>query len=265
MTEINRREGIDDLGGPRIMRQHKQKLVWTTLGLILFCCSYGLTSTSLMIGHFSSLDPATEISAPWEKLSFPSIERQTEYSTIQLDGRTVIRARSKAAASGMVRDLDIDPTRYPWLSWQWRIENTLNKGDVTTKQGDDCAARIYVAFEFVEEGKTFWDRFRHKAACIAAGKKLPGTALTYIWGNKAIPGTIIDSPYTPQSKMVIVESGNGLKGKWVLEKRNIMKDYQTAFGHAPPKIMGIAIMTDTDNTGASTTAYYGDIHLECDS
>jgi len=32
-----------------------------------------------------------------------------------------------------------------------------------------------------------------------------------------------------------------------------------AFGTEPLKISGVAIMTDTDNTGESATAYYGDI------
>ena len=34
-----------------------------------------------------------------------------------------------------------------------------------------------------------------------------------------------------------------------------------AFGEEPPKINGIAIMTDADNTGKSATAYFGDIRL----
>jgi len=40
------------------------------------------------------------------------------------------------------------------------------------------------------------------------------------------------------------------------------EDYKQAFGKEPPMISGIAIMTDTDNTGESATAYYGDILLK---
>lgn len=221
-----------------------------------------LADNMLVVGDFSSLDPATGISAPWEPLYFPGIDRHTEYTAIQMNGRTFIQARSMASASGLMRNLDINPARSLWLSWQWRIEGILEKGDVSTKQGDDCAARIYVAFEFIAEGKTFWERIKHKAACIAAGRQLPGSALTYIWGNKATPETIINSPYTRQSKMVVVKSGNGLAKQWVSEKRNIINDYQDAFGYGPPKVMGIAIMTDTDNTGESTTTYYGDISID---
>lgn len=34
------------------------------------------------------------------------------------------------------------------------------------------------------------------------------------------------------------------------------------FGEEPPQVEGIAIMTDTDNTGESAIAYYDDIKIE---
>jgi hypothetical protein len=45
----------------------------------------------------------------------------------------------------------------------------------------------------------------------------------------------------------------------VNEERNVYEDYKKAFGEEPPMISGIPIMTGTDNTGESATAYYGDI------
>ncbi|MGH8666789.1 MAG: DUF3047 domain-containing protein, partial [Burkholderiales bacterium] len=39
----------------------------------------------------------------------------------------------------------------------------------------------------------------------------------------------------------------------------VYEDYKRAFGAEPGRIKAIAIMTDTDNTGASVEAYYGDI------
>ncbi len=59
--------------------------------------------------------------------------------------------------------------------------------------------------------------------------------------------------------MIVVESGDSRLDRWVSVERNIYKDYLQAFGEEPPMISGVAIMTDTDNTGESATAYYGDI------
>ncbi len=62
-------------------------------------------------------------------------------------------------------------------------------------------------------------------------------------------------------KMIVVESGAGKLNQWVSEERNVYEDYVKAFGEEPPLISGVAIMTDTDNTGESATAYYGDIQF----
>ena len=59
--------------------------------------------------------------------------------------------------------------------------------------------------------------------------------------------------------MIVVESGETKLRQWVSEERNVFEDYEKAFGKKPPMITGVAIMTDTDNTGESATAYYGDI------
>jgi len=59
--------------------------------------------------------------------------------------------------------------------------------------------------------------------------------------------------------MIVVESGETKLNQWVSEERNIFEDYKKDFGQEPPMISGVAIMTDTDNTGESATAYYGDI------
>jgi hypothetical protein len=70
---------------------------------------------------------------------------------------------------------------------------------------------------------------------------------------------MIPNPYTNRVIMIVVESGETKLNQWVSEERNIFEDYKKAFGQEPPMISGIAIMTDTDNTGESATAYYGDI------
>jgi len=58
----------------------------------------------------------------------------------------------------------------------------------------------------------------------------------------------------------VLESGDSKKGQWVSEQRNIQADYRLAFGAEDvPRISGVAIMTDTDNTGEQAVAWYGDI------
>jgi hypothetical protein len=215
----------------------------------------------VIIGDFSRLKPARELPAPWEEMVFPKIDRRTSYALIR-DGRhTVVQAVGNASASGWMNAYRGPAERYPWISWRWRISHVLRSGDVATKEGDDYAARIYVAFEYSPEGKSWGQRMRYHAARLVAGNKLPGSAINYIWANKAPIGTVVANPYTDQTRMIVLQSGNSSAGRWVTERRNLVDDYQIAFGRKPPPIMGIAIMTDTDNTGETTTAWYGDIRL----
>lgn len=61
--------------------------------------------------------------------------------------------------------------------------------------------------------------------------------------------------------MVAMESGPELAGQWVTEKRNVLEDIEKLLDIDKTQIDAIAIMTDTDNSKQSATAYYGDIYF----
>ncbi len=172
---------------------------------------------------------------------------------------TSIKAVSQASASGLTREISVDLREYPILSWRWKVSNVLHKADVTQKQGDDSPARVYITFAYDPQAVSFIERAKFGTYKLVYGHYPPLAALNYIWDSKAPKGTIVSSPYTNRSKMIVVESGTALINQWVNEQRNLLEDYRQAFGGDPPLVSGVAIMTDTDNTGESAVAYYGDI------
>ena len=105
----------------------------------------------------------------------------------------------------------------------------------------------------------FFDRAAYEALQALGYDQIPTRALNYIWASRVEKGTVLQIPFTDWVQMVAVESGSTNVGTWVTEQRNIRKDYRQAFGEEPPPINGLAIMTDTDNTGESATAYCGNI------
>ena len=183
-------------------------------------------------------DFARGIGPEWQEKSFVG---KTRYEVVRLDGRAVLRATSTASASGLVLKRKLDLSRYPVLEWSWRIDHVLAKGDARTKAGDDYAARIYIVFP----GTFFWQT----------------RVVNYIWANRLAKGELIPNPYTKNVVMIAVESGNERAGQWVTERRHVLADFRRAFGRTPPPAKAIAIMTDTDNTGGSATAWYGPIRL----
>ena len=75
-------------------------------------------------------------------------------------------------------------------------------------------------------------------------------------------GTIIENPHTKRVQMVVAASGAANVGKWVVLKRNVYEDFKRAFGEEPGRLMEVGILTDTDNTGGSAEAWYGDIEFQ---
>ena len=61
--------------------------------------------------------------------------------------------------------------------------------------------------------------------------------------------------------MVVASSGDARAGQRVSLQRNVAEDYRRAFNTDPPRIIGVAVSVDTDNTGEATTTYFGDIEF----
>jgi hypothetical protein len=201
--------------------------------LILTLVSAPSLATEIAVGRFSADDLGG-----WTEKSFRG---KTLYSLTKDEGKSVLMAHSVKAGSGMVKKLSVDTKKFPVLRWSWKVDHTLQKEDIKTKKGDDFAARVYVVFP-----RTFFWRMR---------------AINYVWASKMAKDSSASSPYTSNSVIIAVESGDENIKKWVSEERNIYEDYRKAFGEEPPLLGGVAIMTDTDDTQDEATAYYGDITL----
>lgn len=212
----------------------------------------------LAVAEFSRVADAHGIPEGWEPYTFKKIPKHTSYELVRDDDTTVIKAVSEAAASGLIRRIDIDPKQYPIIRWRWRIDNLLERSDVARKQGDDFPARIYVTFAYEADKVSFGRKLKYKLGQKLFGD-IPIAALNYVWDTRAPVGSIVKNAYTDFARMVIVKSGPQQVGDWVQEERNVYEDYRKAFGSEPPRISGVAVMTDTDNTRERATAYYGDI------
>lgn len=167
---------------------------------------------------------------------------ETAYEVVSIDNQPAIKASAEQSASGLVRKIKIDLTRTPYMNWSWKVDNVLKDVDETQKSGDDYAARVYVV---ISGGVFFW-RTR---------------AISYAWASQQPKDSIWPNAFTDRAVMVAVESGPELSGQWVTEKRNILEDIKKLLGIDKTSIDAVAIMTDTDNSKQSATAYYGNIYF----
>lgn len=214
------------------------------------------TPAVLKVGDFSSAEPGTALPGEWNPLFFRNIDRHTSYSLVKEDDAMAVKAVADASASALIREISIDPQEYPVIQWTWKVCGVIQKSDVRSKQGDDYPARVYVTFA---GDPGFIARLRDKVIEMIYGRTPPSNAVNYIWARREAVATVVPNAYTDRAMMFVVESGDEKVGQWAREERNVFEDFKQAFKEPPPTITGVAIMTDTDNTGESVTAYYGDI------
>ncbi len=181
------------------------------------------------------------LDAQWETKAFHGL---TIYETVAEEKGQVLRADSRGTASGLVYKIDYSLDDYPYLLWRWKIAHVLEKGDARHREGDDYPARLYVIFSH-----WFFPKTR---------------SINYIWANRLPPGTFLANAFVGNAVMLAAESGDQKAGQWLEEARNVRDDFRRIFGEDPPRVGAIAIMTDTDNTGETATAWYDDIRLSAD-
>jgi Protein of unknown function (DUF3047) len=214
---------------------------------------------SVAVGPFSS---ATSIEAAgWKPMQLPKIDAHTEYGLVEDGSIKVLTATANASMSGISHKVDIDPTRTPIIEFRFRVDELPKGADIKTKAGDDFAARIYVMFDFDINKLSFADRTKIRIGRRLYGDVLPTAALNYVWDSKYPVGEVIPNAYTDRVRAIVVESGASKLGQWVSVRRNVAEDFKTAFGDVAPRIIGVAIATDADNTKSSARARYGDIRF----
>lgn len=204
-----------------------------------------------------------ELPGSWQPLHFAKIERATEYRLEREPGTKtfVVAARADDSAGGLVHRVRIDLAATPVLRWRWKVSGVLAGGDARRQEGDDYAARIYLTFEPDDESLSLLERLALRVARAVYGD-VPGRAINYVWASKLPEGQHVDSAYVGGFvKLVAVESGTEHIGEWRTESRDVAADYQTLFGETPAPLVGVALMTDSDDTGERVRAWYGDLEF----
>ena len=208
----------------------------TLLGAVLLAVAGGVGAAdeSVMIGRFSAGEMTD-----WQTKVFKG---ETRYGIDDKSGRRALFAESQGAASGLYREIRVDLNRTPWLNWSWRVDQVLDGVDERSKAGDDYPARVYI---IVSGGAAFWKT----------------RSLVYVWSSNQPVGATWNNAFTSNARVMALRSGTRDAGHWVSEKRNIRADFRQLFGEEIDVVDAVALMTDTDNSGQSAAAWYGDIYF----
>jgi hypothetical protein len=221
--------------------------------------------TGPRIAPFSALEPSQALPPAWREVRLPRA-KPPEYTLVRDEDVTVLRMRSQSAAGSLTHRVDADLKGRPQLAWRWKVDRVVEAADLESKGGDDYAARVYVMFDLPLSELRFSTRVQIRLARLFHGAEVPSAALCYVWDNRHAVGTMRTSAYVDSVRMVVLESGTARAGAWVGESRDLDADFRAAFAdlglRSVPRIVGVAVGNDTDQTGEAVTAWFGDVRLE---
>ncbi len=213
-----------------------------------------------LVAPFSTAVPGP-LPPGWEPVRITASKKPTQYQLVDDAGTVVLHARAEAAASGVGYHVHFDLASAPIVEWRWKVSHLIDNADNAIASREDSPARIVLEFEGDRSRLALRDRAFFALADTIAGRDVPYATLIYVWANRAPVGAVIPNPNTGRVRMIVAASGPGGVGAWQTVRRNAVDDFRRAFGEEPGKLIAVGLMTDTDNTGATVDAWYGDIRF----
>ena len=213
----------------------------------------------------SAVSAQAAVPEGWQPLKINDKKKATAYRLVTEEGRRVLHARAEASASGVYKTAGFSLGDRPVMGWSWKVSSLVQGADNSSAGREDSPARIVLAFEGDKQKLPRTDRAVLRLAHKLSGQNLPYATLMYIWSSEAPVDTLIANPHTRRIQMIVASSGAGGVGAWQALSRNVAADFRRAFNEEPGRLLAYGVLTDTDNTGASVEAWYGDIQFTRES
>jgi hypothetical protein len=212
-------------------------------------CSFADNKKIFLREDFNSLDS-------WRTVNVSNKPEHTKYTIEKTNDGSYLKAESNKSVLALAYKEEFNVYTYPKVRWRWKVNNVYQNANPETKDGDDYAIRVYVAFKYDPKASTsIGQRLKYGLVNSMYGEYPPQSTLNYVWANSENQKTILTSPYSDTIKLIALEKGSKKVGTWQDEEIDIIQDYKKAFGVDPPPIAGIAVMNDSDNTGQSSVSY----------
>lgn len=196
----------------------------------------------------------------WDVVNIPG-KVATQYSLVRLSNRQALMANASSSASMLRKELRIEPEQLNSVNFSWQIQKLIDGADMALRDQDDSPVRLVLAFEGDRSQFSLKNAMLSELTHALTGQPMPYATLMYVWCNQRPVDSVIQNPRTDRIRKIVVESGAGRLNQWLSYERNIRLDYEKAFGESPGALIGIGLMTDSDNTRSNTQAWYGPISL----
>jgi hypothetical protein len=222
------------------------------LGLLLFVV--------MLAGCATPPPPAAPTAEAWHSVPLPG-KRETAYAWGTKEGRPALAASSERSASLWRRKIAVPAQQLGDVSFSWWVPQVLAGASVTDTANEDASVRVVFAFGGDTAKLSMRNRAMFELAEALTGEMPPYATLMYVWDARAEVGSVVVNSRSDRVRKIVVDTGDRGLRQWRDHRRDLAADFRLAFGEDPGPLQSIAVMTDTDNTGSSAQAWYGDIKL----
>lgn len=210
---------------------------------------FGSTVAAAMLGAPPASAAGDLVIAPTGWRVIKSESGPVDYYSVQSDGvTTFVHSRYVPPMKTTVIGYAIpeaDRQRIRKVRWTWRAVTLPNGGDECVSRRADSAAVVYVTWK---RGLRYY-------------------TLKYVWSAVGTKGNVCDSrrnPFVAQDT-IIVESG-GPTGVWKNVEIDLAEHWRHHFAHDDPSadvpdFVGMALMSDGDQTNSESSADFGTFTL----
>jgi len=196
----------------------------------------------------------------WSVQRLPG-KRLTEYTPAVRAGQRCTQAKADRSASLWRRLLRLEPQAWRTLQFSWWVDTLSPGATVAEVDRDDASARLVLAFDGDATQLSARNQMLFELAHTLSGEAPPYATLMYVWDASAPVGTIITNGRSDRIRKIVVESGPQRLQHWRHYQRDAQADFLAAFGETPGALIGMAFMTDADNTQSRAEACYGPASL----
>lgn len=223
--------------------------------------SESLNSHELDIQKFSELSAKEKDFKGWHFWKMTPNKKITKYYLQKHQGKTVLRADALSSASGLIVPLRPKSVEELKIAWSWKSLNHIASANNADTLNDDAPLRLMLAFDGDKTKLSFKDQMAFEMAELISGHEMPYATLMYVWGGNAPLESVVINGHSTRVRMIVVDSNQSPVDEWRHHSRVIQDDFKKAFNEVPGKLIGVGVMTDSDNTKSEAHAFYGDIEL----
>lgn len=224
--------------------------------LVLVALLSGCASHRPLAPAASSQDAAPT----WSAQVLPG-KRVTRYEVAQRGGRRCLLARAEQSASLWRRKLKVDAASLDSIEFEWWLGRAEPQATVTAPEVDDAPARLVLAFDGDSGRLSVRNRLMFELMETLTGEPPPFATLMYVWDGQASAETVVVNAHTDRVRKIVVGSGADRHGRWQRFARDVRADYRRVYGEEPGPLIGVALMTDADNTRGRSEACYGALRM----